>query len=276
MQLPELPDIVLLAESMNEALVGKTVQQVQVNQPKVLNSTIPTFKKNVQGRIFQHFQQRGKWLLSKLDNDWMLAFNLGMGGELRIHWLVETPDPSRERVVFYFNDGYQLWVHFWWFGHIHLIKPGKAQNHPQIGTLGVEPLSDDFTMNKLESMLEGKRGRIKSYLVDQRFIAGIGNVCVQDILWHAELHPTRKTNTLNSDDIKKLHHAIQHVLREGIRWGPGPGEQDVWGNRGQWGKHAGWPQIAYRTEKPCPTCQTLVEELRVGSTTSYICSKCQK
>ena len=276
MRLPELPDIVLLAESMNEALVGKTIHQVQVNQPKVLNSTIPTFKKNIQGRTFQHFQQRGKWLLSKLNNDWTLAFNLGMGGELRIHWSVETPDSNRERVVFYFSNGDQLWVHFWWFGHIHLIKPGKVQHHPQIGTLGEEPLSNDFTVNKLASMLEGKRGRIKSYMLDQRFIAGIGNVYVQDILWHAELHPNRKSNTLSSGDIMKLHHAIQHVLREGIRWGPGPGEQDVWGTRGQWGKQPGWPQIAYRTEKPCPTCQTLVQELRVGSTTSYLCPKCQK
>ncbi len=272
---PELPDIRLLAESMNKALVEKVIFDSKVNQPKVLNYSKSTFKKQVKGRSFQRFQQRGKWVLSSLDNDWIIAFNLGMGGQLRIHWSVEIPDPKRERIVFFFEDGDQLWVHFWWFGHVHLVKPGDEVKHPQLGILGIEPLGDAFTSEVLASMLEPKKGRIKSYLLDQRFIAGIGNVYVQDILWHARLHPNRKANTLSIVDIERLHNAIQHVLQEGIRWGPGPGEQDVWGNRGQWGKQPGWPQIAYRTGKPCPNCQTLIEEVRIGSTTSYICPHCQ-
>lgn len=273
--MPELPDIVLLAKSMKHALTGKQVFNTIVYQPKVLNRTIPTFRKNMRGRFFQVFSQRGKWILSDLDNGWILAFNLGMGGELRIHWPPEVPNPKRERAVFSFIDGSQLWAHFWWFGHIHLLKPGELTKHPQISTLGIEPLSNEFTEEKLATMLDGKRGRIKSYLLDQRFIAGIGNVYVQDILWHARLHPNRKTNTLQVRDIVQLHHAIQQVLREGIQYGPGPGEQDVWGNRGQWGKQPGWPQIAYRANKACPHCSTTIEELRVGSTTSYLCPKCQ-
>jgi formamidopyrimidine-DNA glycosylase len=227
------------------------------------------------GRTFQSFNQRGKWILSSLDSGVTLAFNLGMGGELRLRWPPLSPDPKRERVVFSFVDGSQLWVHFWWFGHVHFLKPGELTKHPQISTLGIEPLSDDFTEVTLGEILEGKRGRIKSYLVNQRIIAGIGNVYIQDILWHARLHPNRKANTLLKEDIRRLYRAIQYVLQEGIVHGPGPGEQDVWGNRGKWGKQPGWPQIAYRTGKPCPACQTSIEELRVGSTTSHICPQCQ-
>ncbi len=273
--MPELPDIVILAESLNQALSGTKLFNAMIYQPKVLNRTLSVFRTNMKGRIFTKFRQRGKWVLSDLDNGSILAFNLGMGGELRIHWPPEVPDLKRERAVFSFDDGSQLWVHFWWFGHIHLLKSGELVKHPQIGTLGIEPLSDEFTKEKLTSMLHEKRGRIKSYLLDQRFIAGIGNVYVQDILWHARLHPNRKSNTLQAKDIDKLHNAIQHVLREGIRYGPGPGEQDVWGNRGQWGKQPGWPHIAYKTNQACPNCNTRIEELRVGSTTSYICPKCQ-
>ena len=273
--MPELPDILLLAESMNKALVEKVIFDSKVNQPKVLNYSKSAFQKRVKGRCFQGFRQRGKWVISYLDNKWMIAFNLGMGGELRLHWSVETPDPKRERIIFFFENGDQLWVHFWWFGHVHLIKPGNEAKHAQLGTLGIEPLSDAFTSEVLASMLQNKKGRIKSYLLDQKFIAGIGNVYVQDILWYARLHPNRKANTLNLVDVERLHEAIQHVLQEGIRWGPGPGEQDIWGQRGQWGKKPGWPQIAYRTGKSCPTCQTVVEEVRIGSTTSYICPHCQ-
>ncbi len=76
-------------------------------------------------------------------------------------------------------------------------------------------------------------------------------------------------------DIKRLHYAIQLVLTQGIRYGPGPGEQDVWGNRGKWKKQIGWPQVAYLTNEPCPNCRTPIEELKVGNTTSYICPQCQ-
>jgi formamidopyrimidine-DNA glycosylase len=266
---------VLLAESMTQGLTGRIVFKATVNQPKVLNYSPTVFRRSLKGRELKGFTQRGKWILGSLDNRWTLALNLGMGGEVRLHAPVEVPDPKRERLVFLFDDAFQLWMHFWWFGHVHLIPPGKLGTHPQVGTLGIEPLSEEFTVDRLQVMLTKKRGRIKSYLLDQRFIAGIGNVYVQDILWHARLHPTRNANTLTEMDIRGLHQAIQHVLCEGIRLGPGPGEQDLWGHRGQWNKHSGWPQIAYRTDKPCPVCKTLVEELRVGNTTSYLCPQCQ-
>jgi formamidopyrimidine-DNA glycosylase len=109
--------------------------------------------------------------------------------------------------------------------------------------------------------------------LDQSFIAGIGNVYIQDILWYARLHPLRAANTLDQADIKRLHDAIQRVLAEGIRWGGGPREYDVWGNEGHYAEHL---QVGYQTGKPCPACGTIIEELRVGSTTSYICPCCQK
>ncbi|MFX1476139.1 MAG: Fpg/Nei family DNA glycosylase [Promethearchaeota archaeon] len=270
--MPELPDIVVLARSMQEALRNQRIVGVAVNQPKCLNLPVAKFSRSVSGLGFRHIKQRGKWVLAEMDKDWTLAFNQGMGGEVQLHKPDEVPDPKRERVVFRLDDQSQIWVHHWWYGHVHLVEPGKLGAHPQIGKLGAEPLAEDFTVERLGEMLAGRRGRIKSYLLDQKFIAGIGNVYVQDILWHARLHPLRKTNTLNASDVARLHKGIRHVLGEGIRWGGGPGEQDVWGNKGRYAEHL---QVGYRTGKPCPACGTLIEELRVGSTTSYICPKCQ-
>ena len=85
----------------------------------------------------------------------------------------------------------------------------------------------------------------------------------------------RKANTLTINDIGRLHRAIKRVLRIGIAKGPGPGEQDLWGNRGRWNEVPDFPFIAYRTGKACPTCSNPIEELRVGNTTSYICARCQ-
>jgi formamidopyrimidine-DNA glycosylase len=260
---------------MENALQNQQITNVTVNQPKVLNLPVPDFHRAVVGRTFQGFRQRGKWILTSLTENWTLAFNLGMGGEISLHNPEEVPDPQHERVVFVLGNNKQAWVHFWWFGHVHAVPTEKLSDHPQLGTLGIEPLSEDFTISTLSSMLENRRGRIKSYLLDQRFIAGIGNVYVQDILWHARLHPNRKANTLEPDDITRLHDAIRLVLQQGIQFGPGPGEQDIFGKKGNWGKVKGYPQIAYRKGESCPSCNHTIEEIRVGSTTSFICPRCQ-
>ncbi len=270
--MPELPDIYVLAESMNSALKGKTVIGAQVNQPKCLNISASRFKKSVQGRRIDKVRQRGKWIIASLDGGWTLALNLGMGGEVRLHGSNETPDSKRERVVLNLDTGEQVWIHHWWFGHVHLLQSTDITKHRQLSVLGPEPLDDTFTVERLSEMLKSKRGRIKSYLIDQSFIAGLGNVYVQDTLWYARLHPNRRADTLVSEDIKRLHTAIQQVLKQGIHYGGGPGEQDIWGNPGKYSKHL---QVGYRTGKPCPICNTAVEELRVGPTTSYICPKCQ-
>lgn len=273
--MPELPDIVILGKSMNDALVHRTIINAQVNQPKVLNQTVEAFCNAVINSTFLGFRQRGKWILATLTNDWLMAFNLGMGGEIRLHSAHDEPNPKRERVVFTLDTDDQLWVHFWWFGHVHVMPSTELCEHLQIGSLGIEPLSSDFSLETLTSMLQGRRGRIKNYLLNQRFIAGIGNVYVQDILWLARLHPNRKAHTLTADDIYRLHQAIQQGLQIGIVNGPGPGEQDLWGARGRWNQVPDFPFIAYRTGEACPTCGVTIDEIRVGSTTSYVCSHCQ-
>jgi formamidopyrimidine-DNA glycosylase len=270
--MPELPDIYVLAKSMDDALKGKTIVGAVVNQPKCLNSSPPSFTKRIKGRRIEHVWQRGKWVITDLDNGGKLAFNQGMGGSIILHKIDEQPDAKQYRVAIQFDGGDQIWINHWWFGYVHLLPKGKFSNHKQLARLGPEPLSDEFTVDSLVKLLEKKRGRIKSYLLDQSFIAGIGNVYVQDILWHARLHPERKADSLDFRDIKRLYKAIHLVLNKGIRYGGGPNEFDIWGNEGQFTKHL---KVGYRTGKPCPKCRTPVEEVRVGSTTSYICPKCQ-
>jgi formamidopyrimidine-DNA glycosylase len=270
--MPELPDVYILAKSMNEVLLSRPITDVVVNQPKCMNMTPRKFTNRVKDTRFESIYQRGKWIIADMDSKWSIAFNLGMGGEIRIFGKDKEPDSKFHRVVLNLDKGDWLGINHWWFGHVHLIPKGNLSSHPQLSKLGPEPLDESFTVEKLRSMLEKKRGRIKSYLLDQSFIAGIGNVYVQDTLWFARLHPNRQANTLNDEDIEKLHWAIQHVLKEGIKYNGGPREQDIWGNEGTYIQHR---EVGYRTGESCPECGTTIEELRVGQTTSYICPKCQ-
>ena len=270
--MPELPDVYILAKSMNKGLDGRTIVDSIVNQPKCLNMTSRKFQNRMKGRTIESSVQRGKWVLTELDKEWTIAFNLGMGGEIRLFDSSKEPDPKMHRVVLRLDKEDWIGIHHWWFGHVHLIPKGDYSSHPQLSKLGPEPLDNKFTVDSLQSMLEKKRGRIKSYLLDQSFIAGIGNVYVQDILWYAKLHPNRSANSLKSDEIERLHGAIQRVLREGIKYKGGPGEQDLFGRKGTYMKHRA---IGYKTGEPCPECSSIIEEIRVGSTTSYICPTCQ-
>ncbi len=270
--MPELPDIAILARSLDQALRGQQIAAVTANQPKCLNLAPEDLAAALIGRTIRRAWQRGKWALLDLDSGDLLALNLGMGGEVCLHACKEVPAPNRERVVLRLADGRQLWLHFWWFGQVHLVAGGDLSAHPQLARLGPEPLGEEFTVERLAGLLRGRRGALKKYLLDQSVIAGIGNVYVQDILWHARLHPLIPASTLGDEDFRRLHGAIRHVLGEGIRWGGGPGEKDVWGHEGHYPEHL---QVGYRTGQPCPACSTPVEELRVGSTTSYICPRCQ-
>ncbi len=270
--MPELPDIVVLARSLDEALKGERIADVTVNQPRCLNVSPEAFLDAVVGREVARAWQRGKWALLDLDRDSRIALNLGMGGEVCVHGAEEAPDPKREKVALRFASGKQLWAHFWWFGMVHLVPLDDLSGHPQLGVLGPEPLADDFTVDRLAEILRGRRGPVKNYLIDQKCLAGIGNVYIQDMLWEAHLHPLRPAGSLDHAEVEALHEAIRRVLGEGIRWGGGYGEKDAYGNPGHYGEHL---QVGYQTGKPCPACGTTVVEIRVGSTNSYVCPRCQ-
>jgi len=140
--------------------------------------------------------------------------------------------------------------------------------------LGVSPIDKRFTLGNLASSLSGRRGAIKGFLLDQKNVAGIGNVYVQDILFKANLHPLRMIQTLTEPEVEALHRSIREVLNQSIRLGGLKYERDLYGRYGKFG-----PEhflVGYKTKEPCPVCRTKIVKIKTGSTASYICPKCQK
>jgi formamidopyrimidine-DNA glycosylase len=136
------------------------------------------------------------------------------------------------------------------------------------------PIDKEFTVEKLASLLSVRRGAIKSFLLNQKNVAGIGNMYVQDILFRAKLHPLRMTQTLTESEIEALHRSVSEVLDRGITLGGLKYERDLYGRHGDYG-----PEhflVAYKIHEPCPACATRIVKIRTGSTPSYICPKCQK
>jgi formamidopyrimidine-DNA glycosylase len=270
--MPELPEIANLARQMTKQLKGKRVSDLDVTQPRCLNMSPKKFRR-ILGKTIKETNARGKWLFTNLSPNDNLLLNLGMGGDLRYH-RKDTTLPKKYQFRWSHDDGTELTVSFSWFGYIHLASDKELLKHKMTRNLGISPLDKEFTVQKLASLLSGRRGAIKSFLLNQKNVAGIGNVYVQDILFKARLHPLRVTQTLAESEIEALYRSICEVLNQGIRLGGLKYEKDLYGRHGKYGPE--YFLVAYKTHEPCPVCKTAIVKIKTGSTASYICPKCQR
>ena len=271
--MPELPEIVVLCTQMRREVLEKEIGVVEVLQPKNLNVSVEEFIEKTVGQRIVSVEARGKWLFVELSDDLFLLINLGMGGEL-LHFKSGHELPEKYKFKLGFTDGSGFTINFWWFGYIHLVDSEGVKDHKMMGELGLSPLDEGFTMEHFRGLLKGRTARVKSFLLNQRRVAGIGNVYVQDILFRAGLHPGRKINTLTDGEAAGLYTSMREVLNRSIVLGGLAYERDFYGKKG--GFSGNEFLVGYKTGKPCPICSTPIEKIRTGSTASYICPKCQK
>jgi len=266
--MPELPEIASRAAEMQKEVIGKTIAGVTVIQPKCLNVPKAQFIRALTGAEILEVTYHGKWIFTHTSKGHLLI-NMGMGGEL----LLVRCDalPEKRQVVFEFADGDCLSVSFWWFGHTHYAAEGKLGDHAMTAKLGPNVL--DVSLKDFREMLAGRRGSVKSFLLNQERIAGIGNAYVHDILFLAGLHPLRTIDTLTDDDVKALWNGIQRGLKPSLKKGGAFYEKDLYGKPGRFTMKM--ILIGYREGKPCPTCGGKIVKIKTGSTSSFICPKCQ-
>jgi formamidopyrimidine-DNA glycosylase len=266
--MPELPEITVLAQQMDEALVGRRFIGVEIEQPKCLNLRPEVFADCVVGQQFERAYPHGKWVVTVTTDGYVLV-NLGMGGEVLLrpgrHDL-----PEKWRVILDLDGGECLTFSFWWFGSVHWAD--TLESHPQVSKLGIHALDPAFDVNWIESHRK-RRVRVKTFLLDQKNLAGIGNMYSHDILFRARLHPQRPLNSLSDDEIVRLVEAVRATLQLGLDKGGSQWEQDLYGKRG----HLGMDDflVGYKEDQACPECGEAIEQIKTGSTTSYICAQCQ-
>lgn len=269
--MPELPEIAILSKQMTKQLTGKRIADVHLTQPKCLNMPVKRYRRVI-GKRVNETTAKGKWLFTNLHPD-SLLLNLGMGGDLIYH-KNEATIPQKYQLRISFKDESALTASFFWFGYIHLVFEKELPKHIMTNNLGISALDKELTVERFASLLSGRRGAIKSFLLDQRNISGIGNVYVQDPLFKAKIHPLRLIPTLRPREIQALYQSIQDVLNQSLRLGGLRYERNLYGRNGNYG-----PEnflVAYKTGKPCPVCRTRIVKIRTGSTASYVCPNCQK
>jgi len=270
--MPELPEIANLARQMDRELHGRRVAKVDVVQPKCLSVPSEEFSRLLVRSTVNRVTSRGKWIFMDLYPGTTLLLCLGMGGEALFHDKGE-PLPGNRQTAILFEDGSAFSQHFWWFGYVHTVKTTNLASHAMTAPLGLDPLNDrEFSLDAFDRMLERKkRSAIKTVLLDQKNIAGIGNVYIQDILFTTGLHPLRKIADVTAPERRVLYDAIRSQLRNALELGGLAYEKDLYNQPGHFTEFL----VGYREGKPCPVCGTIVQKIRTGSTSSFICPTCQ-
>jgi formamidopyrimidine-DNA glycosylase len=268
----ELPEITILASQMSTEMVGKKIVEIQVCNEKCLNMPLSRLQKVIVGKEISSVEPRGKWIFMGLNPDYTLLFNTGMGADV-IHFDAGDELPEKYQIRLTLEDGSGFTVRVWWFCYLHLVPSDELPKHKLTGALGKTPLEDGFTLDYFNELLAGRRGGIKSFLLNQRNVAGIGNVYIQDILFNTRLHPKRSIPSLTEDEITSLYESMRSVLKESIALGGLAYEKDFYGRNGGYGKEH--YKIAYKPGLPCPECGTIIEKIKTGATSSFICPKCQ-
>jgi formamidopyrimidine-DNA glycosylase len=270
--MPELPEITVIGRQMNRELKGKKIRNVEAKQPKNLNMPVKEFEEIAKGKTVNRVSSKGKWIFIKLDPAYHMLINRGMNADVLYLTRNQKP-PEKYQFKLTFTDGTGFTIQFQWFGYIHLVPDKNLNKHKLTAQLGISPTDKEFTLHHFKNLLANKKGRIKSFLVDQKNVAGIGNVYIQDILFQAKLHPNRKISTLSEKEISELYRAIQDVLNRSVQLGGLAYERDFYGQKGKF--RIDEFRVGYKTGKPCPICKTAIEKIKTGTTASYICPKCQ-
>jgi formamidopyrimidine-DNA glycosylase len=264
--MPELPEIYQVAQQMQKELPGKIFDSFEIIQPKCLNISPKKFVSALNNARITEVTYHGKWICVNTSHGWLLLC-LGMGGEILL--VNRTSLPEKYRLIFDFKDGSCLAINFWWFGYSHFTA--KLADHKMTAQLG--PNAIDVDAACLQEILKKRKGVLKTFLLDQKRIAGIGNFYIHDILFKARLHPLRPVQSLSDAEIRLLHKAIQDRLLTSIRKGGASYEQNLYGQKGGFSMKD--LIIGYKEGKPCPKCGTDIQKIKTGSTSGFICTKCQ-
>jgi formamidopyrimidine-DNA glycosylase len=271
--MPELPEVETIVRDLNARLAGLAITEVTVHWPGSIDAPDPrTFVQLLTGRTLTGVHRRGKWVIIDLDDGQTLLVHLRMTGQLVLESKRNAED-KYARLTFSLDNGQRLrFSDMRKFGRLILTRDPSDV----LGGLGPEPLADDFTVQRFESMLASRRGRIKSLLLDQQFLAGLGNIYVNEALWRACIHPLRSADSLTTEEVARLHRAIRSVLGAAIDEGGTTLENGNFRRAdGAAGEYASQLLAYGRAEEPCAGCGTAIERIVVGQRSTYYCPKCQ-
>lgn len=302
--MPELPEVETIRRTLTPRLVGRTITRVEVRTPKFIVGASPEeFRQAVEGARIASLDRRGKFLIVNLEYPSGAIVQAGatsrggaeaeLPGDIVIHLKMagqfvwcrpgENLGPTREKhthVVFHLDDGNELrYLDLRHFGRVYFPAgdpgdPVLSRTLRTIHGLGPEPREGGLEWGSFRKRLAARRARIKPLLLDQAFVAGLGNIYADECLFRAKVHPLRHASNLNEAEARAVYEAMREVIGEAIER-HGTSVRDYVDGEGQPGTFAEELRAYGRTGEPCPNCGTPIERLMIGGRSSHFCPECQ-
>ncbi|MGH2429771.1 MAG: bifunctional DNA-formamidopyrimidine glycosylase/DNA-(apurinic or apyrimidinic site) lyase [Candidatus Limnocylindria bacterium] len=295
--MPELPEVETVARDVQRWVAGATIVDAEVHWERTIRHPQPAerFVAEISGATVRRVSRRAKTVLLHLEDGRVMTVALRMTGALIVA-APGTPADPYARVVFALDDGRELRyrdvrkfgrIGLWPGGGLRSVGGGRGTRSRRvaeggrryrIGEVfsghGPEPLSAGFSAERLAERLRRRSARLKTLLLDQSFVAGVGNIYADEALWRARLHPLRRADELTRDDVRRLHRSIKKVLRQAIA-NRGASFSDYVGADGEPGDNAERLMVYRRTDEPCYRCGRPISRILVGQRSTHFCPRCQ-
>lgn len=286
--MPEIPEMETYRVMLDKTVLGKSIADVVITRERSINTDKNNFITAVKDKKIKVVQRRAKYLIFSLDNGIYLAAHMMLDGRLYYDDNTsgkdtlydndndnkenETNLPGRPNVILIFTDGSGLFFCELRLGYLHLLNEESLKS--ELAPLGIEPLSNDFSLANFINIFGRRRGAIKPLLMNQEIVAGIGNAYSNEILFESRINPERKIGEINEDEMRKLWQSIPVILREGIKNG-GYIEEPY----SAWDTLSGGQNNHFtvygRDGQPCVVCGNTIQKYKLAGRWTYVCKNCQ-
>ena len=269
--MPELPEVETVKNTLKNIVIGKKIIASNIYWDNIIAYPKPKeFKQKIKNQTINDVKRRGKWLMFELD-DYFLLSHLRMEGK---YFFKHEKDPlnKHEHVTFTFSDGTELRYHDTRkFGKMYLLGKENVNNVKPLSDLGLEPWDENLTPNYLKSKFKPKP--VKTELLDQSIIVGIGNIYADEILFLSKINPEEIASNLSTVKLKRIIENTKKVLETAINYG-GTTIKSYESSEGVHGRFQS--KLLVHTKETCPKCGTKISKIVVGGRSTYFCPKCQK
>jgi formamidopyrimidine-DNA glycosylase len=278
----ELPEVEVMRRDLDRDVVGKKVKSVEVKGTKNAmrairrHKTRKDFTSRLAGHKITKSERRGKYILLHLDDGDIWVVHFGMSGRFQRGNGRMAIEPHTHAVVTFQQGGDLRFVDPRTFGELFVVAPDEMGKVKDLQHIAIDPLDQVFTWPAFQYLLAEKAAKMKQLLMDQKFISGLGNIYSDEVLFGAGLRYDRMSNTLSSQEVRRLYRAIQEVLQEAIKMRGTTLEDeaylDLFGEPGSYQQEL---KVYGRTGLPCRRCRTPIQVVKISQRSSYFCPQCQ-
>lgn len=272
--MPELPEVETVRRGLEKLILGKKISNIDISYPKMIKTDLDEFKKELPGQVIQSMGRRGKYLIFYL-SDKVLISHLRMEGKY-FYYPDQVPERKHAHLFLQFEDGGTLvYEDVRKFGTMELLAPELLETYFLSKKLGPEPTEQDFDLPTFQKSLHRSKKPIKSHLLDQTLVVGLGNIYVDEVLWRSKIHPSRLSNSLTAKEARKVHDETIKVLGQAVEKG-GSTIRTYTNAFGEDGTMQEFHQVYDKAGQACSRCETIIEKIQLGGRGTHFCPKCQR